>query len=91
MYLLKNHEYLICLLKLRMGKRFPLGSCMLLGGAFYLASSLISQDLNAQWLKLTFHLISKVLVNCSINILMFFVCELFPCEIRYNKFRVMYS
>lgn len=66
----------------RVGKRFPLGSCLFLGGSFYLASSLISQDLNAEWLRILFHLLAKVLISCGINILMLYVCELFPCEIR---------
>ena len=56
---------------------------MFLGGSLYLASSLINQDPRFYWVKIVFHLMSQSLVSCAINILMLYVCELFPCEIRY--------
>lgn len=76
-----------------MGKRLTLGSCILLGGSFYLTSTLFHQSWigNFRLIQLVFYLFAKILVNFSINILMIFTCELFPCEIRCSSFSFLFS
>lgn len=65
----------------KLGKRFPLGICMVLGSVSYLVFSL-TEDLITEWLRVILLQFAKIFISYAFNILMLYVCELFPCEIR---------
>ena len=74
----------------RLGKRVPLGLCMILGSLSYLVFS-VTEAVAAEGLRLVLLQLAKVFMSCAFNILMLYVCELFPCEIRCSSFSFFIS
>ncbi|RNA30767.1 organic cation transporter [Brachionus plicatilis] len=74
---------ILSLIILNLGKRIPLSMTVFLGSLFYLSSLIISsQHPIMEIIKLILNIFAKVMLSCSTNVLILFVCELFPCEIR---------